>query len=147
MPIVPHRAANKEMPWEGPRVQGVSHEYPIKIYLLYGAYSWLLIGGVLHFGIDVISQYVRGKRAPAATTTLYYGLNSAYALGQFLFAALALFAIWQGVVAMGQWSGLLLGFSAASAWLVVSLLFLEYREPRMVITVFALLLVGAAISS
>jgi hypothetical protein len=63
--------------------------------LLYGAYVWLVISGLLHFGIDVVSQYRRGKRAPGPATTLYYGLNSSYVASQILFAALALFAIRQ----------------------------------------------------
>ena len=69
--------------------------------LLYRAYSWLLLSGMLHFGIDVVSQFVRGKRAPGPATTLYFGLNSSYAVSQALFAVLALFAINQGVTATG----------------------------------------------
>ena len=114
--------------------------------LLHGAYSWLLISGLLHFGIDVVSQYIPGKRAPSSATTLYYGLNSSYAVSQILFAALALFAIRQGVTAMGQWSGVLLGLLAACAWFVLSLLFLEYPQPRMTVALFAALLVGVALT-
>jgi hypothetical protein len=114
--------------------------------LLYGAYGWLLLSGVLHFGIDVVSQYLRGKRPPGAATTLYYGLNSTYALSQVLFAALALFAIRQGMTAMGQWSGLALGLLAACAWFVLSLLFLEYPQPRMTVALFAALLLGVALT-
>lgn len=114
--------------------------------LLYGAYSWLLLSGLLHFGIDVVSQYLRGKRAPSPATTLYYGLNSTYAVSQILFAVLALFAIRQGVTAMGQWPGIALGLLAACAWFVLSLLFLEYTQPRMTVALFAALLVGAALT-
>lgn len=114
---------------------------------LYGAYSWLLLSGILHLAIDVVSQYLRQKRAPGSATTLYYGLNSSYAVSQMLFAGLALFAIRQGVTAMGQRSGLLLGFVAACAWFVLSLLFLEYPQPRVTVAVFAALLVGVALSS
>jgi hypothetical protein len=109
--------------------------------LLYAAYGWLLLSGLLHFGVDVVSQYVRGKRAPGPATTLYYGLNSSYALGQILFAALALFAINQGMTALGRWPGLVLGLFAASAWFVVSLVFLEYPQPRMTVALFAALLI------
>ena len=50
--------------------------------LLYAAYGFLLLSGILHFSIDVVSQYMRGKRTPGSEATLYYGLNTAYALGQ-----------------------------------------------------------------
>jgi len=115
-------------------------------WLVYGAYSWLLMSGLLHFGIDVVSQYLRGKRSPSPATTLYYGLNSAYAVSQILFAVLAFFAIQHGVTAMGQWSGLALGLLAACAWFVLSLLFLEYPQPRMTVALFAALLIGAAVT-
>ena len=115
--------------------------------LLYGAYSWLLLSGVLHFGIDVLSQYVRGKRAPGPVTTLYYGLNSTYALSQILFAALALLAIRQGVTAMGRGPGLALGLAAACAWFVLGWLFLEYPQPRITAAVFAGLLLGVALTA
>jgi hypothetical protein len=89
--------------------------------LLYAAYGWLLLSGTLQFAIDVVGQYVRGKRPPGAATTLYYGLNSAYALSQVLFAALALLALSQGLVILGRWPGLALGFLAASGgWRYVS---------------------------
>jgi hypothetical protein len=39
-------------------------------------------------------------------------LSTAYALGQFLFALLALLAIRNGVAFMGQWPGLTLGLRA-----------------------------------
>jgi hypothetical protein len=114
--------------------------------LLYVAYGWLLLGGVLHFGIDVVSQYVRGKRAPGAEATLYYGLNTAYALGQVLFALLALLAIRHGLAVMRQWPGLTLGLAAAAAWLTIGFVFLEYREPQIVVAVFVVLLIAAAVA-
>ena len=82
---------------------------------LYAAYEWLLVSSFLHYGVDVISQYVRGKRTPGAETTRYYGLNTAYALGQLLVASVALFAIRHGTP-MGSWPGLTIGFGAAAAW-------------------------------
>ncbi len=117
------------------------------IYLLYGAYGWLFLSGLLHFGIDVVSQSMRGKRTPGAATTLYYGLNSTYALSQILFAALALLAVRQGMAVMGQWPGLVLGFAAACAWLVLRFLFLEYPQPRITVALFVALLTGAAFTS
>jgi hypothetical protein len=114
--------------------------------LLYGAYSWLLLSGILHFGVDVVSQYLRGKRAPGPATTLYYGLNSTYALSQVLFAVLALFAIRQGMTAMGHGYGLALGLLAACAWFVLCVLFVEYPQPRITVAVFAALLAGVALT-
>jgi len=115
--------------------------------LLYGAYSWLLLSGLLQIGIDVVSQHLRGKRAPGPATTLYYGMNSAYSVSQILFSVLALFAIRQGMTAMGQWSGVLLGLLAASTWLVLAILFLQYPQPRMTVALFAALLVAVAFTS
>ena len=67
---------------------------------------------------------IRARNVCRATaTTLYYGLNSAYALSQVLFAALALLAISQGLNILGRWPGLILGFLAALSWLAICVLF------------------------
>ena len=116
----------------------------LHIPLLYAAYGWLLFSGTLQFAIDVVGQYARRKRAPGTATTLYYGLNSAYALSQILFAALALLALSRGLIILGRWPGLTLGFLAASSWLGICVLFLEYRQPRMTVALFAALLAAAA---
>lgn len=116
----------------------------LHLRLLYAAYGWLLFTGVLHFAIDVVSQYVRGRRVPGPATTLYYGLNTAYALGQVLFALMALLAIRNGVVDLARWPGLVLGFAAASAWLAICFLFLEYPQPRVTVAIFTALLLGVA---
>jgi hypothetical protein len=115
--------------------------------LLVGAYSWLTFSAFLHFAIDVVSQYVRGKRLPGPATTLYYGLNCTYAVSQVLFAALALLAIHQGMTSMGHWPGITLGLIAACAWFGLSWMFLGYWQPRMAVLVFATLLVGAAVTA
>jgi hypothetical protein len=115
--------------------------------VLYGAYGWLLLSALLHFGIDVVSQYVRGKRPPGPATTLYFGLNTTYAVSQVLFAALALLAIHQGMTVMDQWPGITLGLIAACAWFVLSWMFFEYSQPRMAALLFAALLVGAALTA
>jgi len=101
----------------------------------------------LHFGIDVVAQFMRGKRPPGAATTLYYGLTSAYALSQILFGALALLALSQGLAALGRWPGLTLGFLAASSWMAICVLFLEYWLPRMTVALFVVLLTAAALTS
>ena len=116
------------------------------LLLLYAAYGWLLLSGTLHFAIDVAGQYARGRRSPGAATTLYYGLNSAYASSQALFAGLALFAISQGLIVLGRWPGLSLGFLATLIWLAICVLFLAYRQPRMTLGLFAALLAAAALT-
>jgi hypothetical protein len=113
---------------------------------LYGAYGWLLVGSTLHFCIDVVSQHWRGQRVPSIETTLYYGLHSAYALGQALFALVALLLIRRGVPFFDEWRGWALGFAAAVAWLAICFTFIEYREPRIVVAIFAILLVGTALT-
>ena len=119
----------------------------LHISLLYAAYGWLLVSGTLQFGIDVVAQYMRGKRPPGTATTLYYGLNSAYALSQILFGALALLALSQGLVVLGRWPGLTLGFLAASSWLAICVFFLEYWQPRMTVALFVVLLTAAVLTS
>lgn len=74
-------------------------------------------------------------------------MNAAYALGQILFAWLALLAIRNGSRFIGQSSGLLLGLCAAAAWLTIAFVFLEYREPRIIMAIFVALLVGAALTA
>lgn len=113
-------------------------------FLFYVPYGWLLLTGTLHFCIDVLAQYLRGKRSASVETTLYYGLNSAYALGQMVFALGALLTIYSGSLVMRQWPGLLLAFAAAAAWFAICLLFLEYREPRTTLAIFVALLVVSA---
>ena len=115
--------------------------------LVYTAYGWLLVSALLQLGIDVVSQYVRGKRPPGPQTTLYYGLNSTYAVSQVLFAALALLAVHQGMSSMDRWPGISLGFVAACAWFVLLWLFFEYSQPRMALLLFAALLAGAALTA
>ena len=115
--------------------------------LLYGAYGWLLVSGLLQFGIDVVSQALRGKRVPGPETTLYYGLNTAYALSQVLFALLALFAIRQGLHTLARWPGVTLGLVAAAGWLGICFRFLEYPQPRATVLLFVALLLGAALTS
>ena len=114
--------------------------------LLYAAYGWLLLSGVLHFAVDVVSQHIRGKRTPGPATTLYYGLNSTYAASQILFAALALVTIRHDGTALGQGYGLVLGFLAACAWFLLCLRFLEYSQPRAAVVMFLGLLVGVALT-
>ena len=123
------------------------HGTRLHMGLLYGAYSWLLLSGLLQFGIDVVSQAMRGKRVPGPETTLYYGLNTAYALSQILFAVLALFAIAHGLNALGRWPGVSLGLAAAAAWLGICFRFLQYPQPRATVLLFVALLLSAVFTS
>ena len=66
------------LPLRGKGMHILNHSNRLHHTLLYAAYGWLLLSGLLQIGIDVVSQYLRGKRAPSTSTTLYYGLNSAY---------------------------------------------------------------------
>ena len=115
--------------------------------LLYSAYGWLLLSGLLHFSIDVVLQALRGRRAPGPEATLYYGLNSAYALSQVLFANLALFALRRGFTGLGKWPGVSLGLFATAAWLCLCFLFLEYPQPRWTAVLFGVLLLSAGSTS
>ncbi len=128
-------------------MQSLHHGTRLHAGLLRNAYGWLLLSGLMQFGIDVVSQAVRGKRVPGPQTTLYYGLNTAYALSQVLFAVLALFAIQQGLNALGKWPGVFLGLVAAAALLAVCFRSLEYPQPRATVLVFVALLLGVAFTS
>jgi len=112
--------------------------------LVYVSFGWLTLSGTMHFIIDVLSQYLRGKRVPSPETTLYFGLNTAYALGQVLFGVLALLVARKALPLLGQWPAVALSLSAAMGWLVFGFLFLEYWEPRVAAGIFALLVIAAA---
>ena len=102
--------------------------------LLHGPYSWLLIIELLHCGIAPGSQHIRVKRDPSSATSLYYGLNSSYAVSQIMFAG------------MVRGSGVLLGLLAAGAWFVLSLVVLKSSQTRMTGTLFPALPVGVALT-
>ena len=114
--------------------------------LVYAAYGWLAFSGTLHFCIDVVSQYARGKRAPGVGTTLYYGLNSAFALGQVIFGLLGVWLAWRAITLVAEWPVLALSIAAALGWLAITFLFMEYKEPRFNAAVYAVLIVSAALT-
>ena len=113
--------------------------------LLYVAYGWLTLGGALHFTIDVASQYLRGKRTPGAETTLYYGLNSAFALGQLAFGLLGLWLAWRSPGLLGEKPLVFLSLFAAAGWLAITFTAMEYWEPKFVTGVFGALIIAAAL--
>jgi hypothetical protein len=111
------------------------------IFLL-AAFGWLSLGGLLHFLIDVISQYVRGKRVPSPETTLFYGMNTAYAFGQVVFGLAGLWLAGGAREIIGQ-PLIILSLIAAAGWLAIGLVFFEYWEPKFVAAVFGVLIMIA----
>lgn len=113
--------------------------------LLQITYWTLLASGILHYIADVLSQYLRGVRTPSAETTLYYGLNTAYALGQVVFATGALLILRSGSSLMDSTGGIALSFAAVIGWLVFSFVFIEYTPPRIFMGLVLALLVAATV--
>ncbi|WP_211168302.1 hypothetical protein [Azoarcus indigens] len=124
-------------------ITGPKGELSVHKYLVYSAYGWLALSGTLHFVIDVLSQFLRGKRPPGMETALYYGLNSAYALGQVAFGLLGLFLAWRAMNVVSQTPVLVLTVAAALGWLAITFLFMEYREPKFNISIFLALTLAA----
>lgn len=123
-----------------------SSRYSVTMHkaLVIGAYGWLTPGGVLHFGIDVLSQYLRGKRVPGPEATGYYASNTAYALSQVLVGVGALLVYRAMPELLSRWPATVFSLVAAAAWLAFGFVFIEYREPKIVMVVFIALLIGAA---
>lgn len=117
---------------------------PLHATLVRIAFGWLTVAGTLHFLVDVLAQYLRHKRVPGPETTLYYGLNTAYALGQVLFGVLGLLIASRAIGVLGGWPVLLLCGVAATAWFGISLFFIEYPQPRFAVAIFGLLVLATA---
>jgi len=115
-------------------------------YILYAAYSWLVLTGVLHFVVDVVSQHLRGRRTPSLETTLYYGLNTAFSLGQVAFGLLGLFLAWRAMGLLSEKPGLILALAAGIGWLALTFLFMTYREPKVIATIFCALILAALVT-
>lgn len=116
-------------------------------YIVYTAYGWLSLSGTLHFIIDVVSQYLRGKRAASVETTLYYGLNSAFSLGQVAFGLLGLWVAWRAIGLLSETPALVLSVAVAFAWLAITFLFMDYWEPKLAVGIFCVLIVAAALTA
>ena len=116
-------------------------------WFAYGAFGWMALSGTMHFIIDVASQYLRGKRPPGPETTLYYGLNSAFALGQLLFGLLCLWILRRQPDALSQWPLAALALVSAAGWLAISLAFMDYWEPKANAGLVAVLMVAAVVSA
>jgi hypothetical protein len=89
-------------------------------YLVHATYGWLLVTGVLHFCIDVVSHALRHKHSPGPEATLYYGLNSAFALGQVVLGSAGLLLVLQAVPAMSQWPMKVIALAAGLGWLAIT---------------------------
>ena len=114
--------------------------------LLYAAYGWLVLSGSMIFTIDVVSQYVRGKRVPGPETTLYYGLMTSFALGQVLFGLLCLWLSWKAPEVVSRAPVAILSVLAALVWLLVAIVSIEYREPKLTAAIFTILILLAVLS-
>ncbi len=114
-------------------------------YIIYSAFGWLTLSGILHFAIDVVSQYLRGTRANSLETTLYYGLNSAFSLGQVAFGMLGLYIAWRAMYLLKAAPVLVLCAFAGLGWLALTFLFMEYSEPKLAVSIFCMLILAALI--
>ncbi len=108
-------------------------------YLVFATYGWLTLSGTLHFLVDVVSHAIRGKHPPGPEATLYYGLNSAFSLGQAAFGMLGLLLAWRAPPAATETSVLVLTLAAGLGWWALTFLFMTYREPRVMVGIFCAL--------
>ncbi len=115
--------------------------------LMLAAFGWLTFGGVVHFVIDVVSQAMRGARAPGPATTAYYGLHSSYALSQVLLAACGFLIAFGAPELLRATSLKVVCLVALAAWLTICVLFVEYWQPRLIAGIFGALVVSAAVAS
>lgn len=80
-----------------------------------------------------MSQSCRGKHAHGPQTTLYYGLNSAFALGQVLFGRMCLWAAAREPSFLRDPAIVFLSMAGAAACLTLTLTLteMEYWEPKL----------------
>ncbi len=115
--------------------------------LIYAAFGWLAFSGTLHFLIDVVSPSGRGQRVPGPETTLYYGLNSAFALGQVVFALFGLWVAWRAPAVLDARPVMGLALAAAAGWLTITFAFMGYWEPKFNAAVFSVRIIGAVVTA
>ncbi|UXH77122.1 hypothetical protein [Roseateles amylovorans] len=112
-------------------------------YLIYATYGWLALSGTLHFLVDVVSHVVRGKHPPGPETTLYYGLHTAFSLGQVAFGLLGLLLAWRAMPLVADHSVLALTLLAGLGWWAITFLFMPYWEPKLNLGIFCALALAA----
>lgn len=115
-------------------------------YLTLAAFGWLTLTGTAHFVVDVVSQHLRGKHVPGPETTLYYGLHSAFALGQVLFGLMCLRAVRREPELLRDPTVAILALAGATAWLALTFLAISYRMPRINAGIFVALLLAAIVT-
>ena len=115
--------------------------------LTYASYGWLAFSGTVHFVIDVVSQRVRGKRAPGSETTLFYGLHSSFALGQVLYGLLCLWLVWSAPALIAQPQVAALSLAAGLGWLAITFASMSYWQPKVNVGIFVALVLAAAVTA
>lgn len=111
-----------------------------KTALATAAFGWLIVGGLVHFVVDVAAQALRGAREAGYGTTQYWGLHTAYALGQVAVGLLGLLVARHASGLLGAWPFLLTAGLATAGWTAIILLFSEYKQPLFWLVGFAVLL-------
>ena len=112
-------------------------------YIVYAAFGVLIFFGAAHFLIDVVSQHFRGLHQPGPTTNLYYGLHSAYSLGQTAFGAMGLYVAWRAMPMALDVPLLILALLTGIGWLAICFFLIEYTQPRFAISLYCALILTA----
>lgn len=114
--------------------------------LTYITYGWLVFIGVMHIYVDVVLQYLQNNRLPSTETTLYWGLNIAYGMGQIVLGLLGLLIARYALEVMKRKSVITLIFFAGVTWLVIGFFFIEYSIPKIIISIFIVLHIATTMS-
>jgi hypothetical protein len=84
------------------------------------------------------------KRAPGPEATLFYGMNTDYALSQVLCALLGLLVARAPLNLLDQWPTVSLSLAAVVCREVFGFVFIGYWEPKIAAGIFAVLVIVAA---
>ena len=128
-------------------ILNIASELMVHSILLYAAFGWLAFSGTMHFIIDVVSQYLRGRRSPGAEVVLYYGLHSSFALGQVAFGVLCLWLARRSPALLETWPIMTLALAVGTGWLAITLTSMEYWEPRFSAVLFSILIVAVILTA
>jgi len=112
-------------------------------YIVHAAYGWLAVTGALHFLVDVVWHYLRGARGSDIDSMLYYGVHSAFSLGQVVFGVFGLFVARRAIGMLRETPVMVLSLAAGLGWLEMSMLFMDYWEPTFAAAVFCVLVLAA----
>lgn len=111
--------------------------------LILCAYGGMVLFGTLHFLIDAVSHAWRGKHPPGADAALYFGLHSAFSLGQLALGLLGLFLAARAIELLGHPIVFAISFAAVLGWLAICIAFIPYWEPRVNMAIVGVMLVAA----